>query len=146
MGNEIIVGPPVQVGELAYQIYRRTWQGRVIFGAQIGKPYVSKKTGVPMLLKSYDEKHLDDVVSAARAARKQIQAMKQGVANQQHLPQQTAEPELPGLLNWHSQVTSQPEIRCDEPRGVPLAKITPKKVMVQDGKYVPYEEGEKGDE
>ncbi len=77
MGNESIVGPPVQVGELAYQIYRRTWHGRVIFGAQIGKPYVSKRTGEPMLLRSYDEKHLDDVVSAARAAKRQIAKMKQ---------------------------------------------------------------------
>ena len=145
MSNEVQIGNPVYVGELAYQLYRRTWQGRVIFGAQIGKPYVSKKTGEPMLLRNYDEKYLDDVMSAARAAKKQIATMKQGMANQ-HVPQQTTEPELPGLLNWQSQVTSQPEIRGDEPRGVPLAKITPKKVMVRDGKYVPYEEGEKGDE
>ncbi|MDC0937040.1 hypothetical protein OAS39_12200 [Pirellulales bacterium] len=140
MGNESNVGPPVQVGELAYQIYRRTWQGRAIFGCQIGKPFVSRTTGAPMLLRSYDEKHLDDVASAARAAKKQIRGMKQAVADQ-CVPQQTAEHETPGLLGWNSQVTSQPEIRCDEPRTVPLAKITPKKVMVQDGKLVPYEAG-----
>ena len=67
---------------MTYQLYRRTWRGRVIFGVQIGKPYVSKKTGEPMLLRNYDEKYLDDVVSAARAAKKQIATMKQGVANQ----------------------------------------------------------------
>ncbi len=143
MTNEVQIGNPVHVGELAYQLYRRTWQGRVIFGAQIGKPYVSKKTGEPMLLRSYDERHLDDVVSAARAAKKQIQVVKLGVANR-HVPQQTAEPELPGLQSWHSKVRSQPEIRFDEPKSVPFAKITPKKVMVQDGKLVPYNEG--GDE
>ena len=94
MTNEVQIGNPVYVGELAYQLYRRTWQGRVIFGAQIGKPYVSKKTGEPMLLRNYDEKYLDDVMSAARAAKKQIATMKQGVANQ-HVPQQATEPELP---------------------------------------------------
>ena len=63
MTNEVQIGNPVYVGELAYQLYRRTWQGRVIFGAQIGKPYVSKKTGEPMLLRNYDEKYLDEVKS-----------------------------------------------------------------------------------
>ena len=75
MTSEVQSRNPVYVGELAYQLYRRTWQGSIIFGAQIGKPYVSKKTGEPMLLRSYDEKCLDDVMSAARAAKKQIAKM-----------------------------------------------------------------------
>ena len=145
MTNEVQIGNPVYVGELAYQLYRRTWQGRVIFGAQIGKPYVSKKTGEPMLLRNYDEKYLDDVMSAARAAKKQIATMKQGMANQ-HVPQQATEPELPEPTHAYLELAEEPRVYCDEPRSVPLAKITPKKVMVLDGKYVPYEPGEKGDE
>ncbi len=138
MTNEVQIGNPVYVGELAYQLYRRTWQGRVIFGAQIGKPYVSKKTGEPMLLRSYDEKCLDDVMSAARAAKKQIAKMKQATAGQNAF-QQLAERQLPGQRHSNLETPERPEVRCDEPRGVPLARIKPKKVVVQDGKLVPYE-------
>lgn len=145
MTNEIQIGNPVYVGELAYQLYRRTWQGRVIFGAQIGKPYVSKKTGEPMLLRNYDEKYLDDVVSAARAAKKQIQAMKQGVANH-YAVEPLTRPEPPGPPQSSLEMPEEPHVHFDESRGVPLAKITPKKVMVQDGKLVPYEKGGDADE
>ena len=138
MNNEVQIGNPVYVGELAYKLYRCTWQGRVIFGAQVGKPYVSKKTGEPMLLRNFDEKRQDDVTSSSRAAKKQIAKINQAIAGQ-HAFQPPARPQQPGQLHSNLETPERPEVHCDEPRGVPLARITPRKVVVQVGKLVSYE-------
>ena len=109
--RDVPVGHPVQVGAVAYQIYQRTWQGRVYYSTEIGKPYQSPKTGQMVLLRKHDDKNLDDVIKAARTAKKQIADMK-GIQMQQAYHHPVPQPAHPQPLHHQPPVST---IRRDWP-------------------------------